>query len=102
MIYYPDFLNLAQVSAIYSTFKNCDKKMGSPCLSSHCVLVIVMSVFFFSECKTQIKKGGSPFSFHRKLTKKRDNFGFNHFARLDWGEFQDKHPFSRVELSKSH
>ena len=25
----------------------------------------------------------------------------DHFARGDWSEFQDKHPFSRVELSKS-
>ena len=45
MMYYPDISNLAQVSAIYSTFKNYNKKMGSPCLSSHCVLVTVMSVF---------------------------------------------------------
>ena len=65
-------------------------------------LIYIYFLCSFSECKRQIKKGGSPFSFHRKLTKKRDNFGFNHFARLDWGEFQDKHPFSRVELSKSH
>ena len=39
MMYYPDISNLAQVSAINSTFKTCNKKMGSPCLSSHCVLV---------------------------------------------------------------
>ena len=25
----------------------------------------------------------------------------DHFARGDWSEFQDKRPFSRVELSKS-
>ena len=38
------FLNLAQMSAIYRTFKNCKKKMGSLCLFSPCVPVI-LSVF---------------------------------------------------------
>lgn len=26
------FSSLAQIPAIYSTFKNCNRKMGSPCL----------------------------------------------------------------------
>ena len=64
-------------------------------------------LFGHNEWKTQIKKW-SPFAFHRKKATKgqvqlarREDYGSDQFARRDWCEFQDKHLFSRVELSKS-
>ena len=42
MIYDPDiFSNLAQMTAIYRTLKNCNEKMGSLCLFLPCVPVIL-------------------------------------------------------------
>ena len=43
---------------------------------------------------------------YRMYVSQKDNKGTisasnDHFARRDWGEFQEKHLFNRVELSKS-
>lgn len=52
--------------------------------------------------KKSNKIGRSPFSFPRETSTKGTISPSNdHFARGDWGEFQDKHLFNQVELSKS-
>ena len=45
------------------------------------------------------KEKGSPFSINRKKAT-GVSASNGHFAPGDWGEFQDKHLFSQVKLSK--
>ena len=46
--------------------------------------------------------GGSPFSFHRKTTSNGQcRLQMIIFERRAWGEFPEKHLFSRIELLKS-
>lgn len=47
------------------------------------------------------KEKGSPFSINRKKATGTISASNGHFAPGHWGEFQDKHLFSQVELSKS-
>lgn len=46
------------------------------------------------------KERGSPFSINCKKTTGMISASNGHFGPGDWGDFQEKHLFSQVELSK--